>query len=418
MGVAINVELDSKQRTAILKAIKKRVLAYHINVAGIDYAAWTQRLEDRTPEMLTRDVTGFEMGVREVLNELKTSHTNFYHDVPKEFPPQHTIGATLRDLSRDGEHRWMFLDVFENGAAHVAGIRPGDVLDAVDGTAYLPPSTPHFGFGQTHRLFVTRLGMASSTEIAVEVPKTKGTAQRPPLVEPKSPIHAKIGSNVGVLKIAYFPGAFGMRFATALARAVDDLGRRGCDRLIVDLRGAIGGSMGFAHLASYLCPGRIAIGHSLTPKRQRSGYDPKALPEERMPRNRPQLVLTLARYAARDKSLMLLTQGLGVQPFHERIALLANEWTNSAAEIVAHLAAENRLATVVGQKTHGSALGAMNFKVGGGYWLRLPVAGWFTSAGRSLEGHGVSPDIEISSDGLAVGRDDQMTKAVQIVSGL
>ena len=76
------------------------------------------------------------------------------------------------------------------------------------------------------------------------------------------------------------------------------------------------------------------------------------------------------------------------------------------------------LATVVGEKTRGNVLGAMNFKVGSGYWLRLPVSGWFTSKGRSLEGNGVDPDVEISADGLAVGLDDQMTKAVQIVSGL
>jgi C-terminal processing protease CtpA/Prc len=60
----------------------------------------------------------------------------------------------------------------------------------------------------------------------------------------------------------------------------------------------------------------------------------------------------------------------------------------------------------------------MNFNVGGGYWLRLPVSGWFTSKGRSLEGNGVDPHVVISSDGLAVGRDDQMARAVQIVGGL
>jgi hypothetical protein len=48
--------------------------------------------------------------------------------------------------------------------------------------------------------------------------------------------------------------------------------------------GNIGGSLGFAHLASYMCPGQIAIGHSLTPKRLRNGYDSAALPQEPMPR--------------------------------------------------------------------------------------------------------------------------------------
>ena len=139
-----------------------------------------------------------------------------------------------------------------------------------------------------------------------------------------------------------------------------------------------------------------------------------------MPRSRAELLVTLARFAFRDKSVMLLTQGLGEQPFHNRIVVLVNEWTNSAAEMVANFAAENRLATIVGQKTRGNVLGAMNFKVGGGYWLRLPVFGWFTSKGRSLEGNGVDPDVpvEISPDALADGQDNQMTKAVEIVNGL
>jgi len=139
-----------------------------------------------------------------------------------------------------------------------------------------------------------------------------------------------------------------------------------------------------------------------------------------MPRSRPELLLTLTRFAFRDKSVMLLTQGLGAQPFHNRIVVLVNEWTNSAAEMVANFAAENHLATIVGQKTRGNVLGAANFRVGGGYWLRLPIFGWFTSKGRSLERNGVDPDVlvEISPDALADGQDNQMTRAVDIVNGL
>jgi carboxyl-terminal processing protease len=117
---------------------------------------------------------------------------------------------------------------------------------------------------------------------------------------------------------------------------------------------------------------------------------------------------------------MLLTQGLGAQPFHSRIVVLVNEWTNSAAEMVANFGAENRLATVLGEKTRSNVLGAMNFKVGEGYWLRLPVSGWFTSKGRSLEGNGVDPDVlvEISPEALAAGQDNQMASAIDIAKGL
>jgi len=410
--------VDLKTRTQILQAIKKLVLSKHINVAGIDYGAWAARVDGQTPQLLAADLNGFEEGVRLLLGDLKTSHTVFYHSLPKGLPPQHTVNATLRDLSRAGGHKWMFLDVFEGGPANLAGITPGDMLEAVDDTVCAPPSMPSFTIGHSHTLLVTK--RASAKEIVVDVPKRKGTKQRPPIVEPKSPIHSKIGQDVGLLKITFFPGAAGLGFANALDRAVNDLNLQGCNRLIVDLRGNIGGSLGFTRLASYMCAGKVAIGHSLTPRRLRDGYSPETLPRVPMPRNRTELLLTLARFSYRDKSVMLLTQGLGPQSFHNRIVVLVNEWTNSAAEMVANFASENRLATVVGEKTHGNALGAMNFSVGGGYWLRLPVFGWFTSKGHSLEGNGVDPDVsvEISPDALFEGHDNQMEAAIDIVNGL
>jgi len=412
--------VEPQRRVDILSAIKKRVLANHINIAGIDYAAWGERVDAQTPELLTADLAEFEAGVRRLLAELRTSHTGFYHSLPKELLPQHTINATLRDIVHTGRHQWMFLDVFDEGPAHRTGIRPGDILEALDSKPCAPPTAPSFAIGQTHTLAIWDASSGVRREVAIAVPKRRGTRQRPPMVAPKSLIHTMIGQDIGLLKIAYFPGAFGMAFANRLDRAVHDLKEHGCNRMIIDLRGNIGGSLGFARLASYICPDRIAIGHSLTPGRLRTGYGAAALPRVPMPSTRAGLVLTLAHFAFRDKSLMLLTQGLGRQPFHKKIAVLVNEWTNSAAEMVANFAVENNLATVVGQKTRGNALGAANFPIGSGYWLRLPVFGWFTSNGHTLEGNGVEPDVvvDISPHALAQGVDDQLERAIEVVAAL
>lgn len=412
--------LEPKNRAQILKAVKKMVLARHINVGGIDYGAWAESFDRKTAALLVSEVAGFEAGVRELLVELKTSHSAFYHSLPRESLPQLTINASFRDVPRNGGHKWMFLDVFQDGPAHVAGIKPGDILDSVDGKPSLPPTTPTFAVGHRHALQVTKPAHGCQKEITVEVPKRKGTKQRPPIVEPRSPIHEKIANNIGLLKVVYFPGAMGLGFASALDHAISDLTGHGCDRLIVDLRGNIGGGLGLARLASYMCPGRIAIGHSLTPRRLRDGYNPDKLPRVPMPQSRAELLITLARYSFRDKSVMLLTQGLGEQPFHHRIVVLINEWTNSAAEMLTAFAKENRLATVIGQKTRGNVLGAANFRVGSGYWLRLPVFGWYSSQGSSLEGNGVDPDVpvEISPEALAAGHDNQMERAIEIVNSL
>ena len=103
-----------------------------------------------------------------------------------------------------------------------------------------------------------------------------------------------------------------------------------------------------------------------------------------MPRNKPALLMTLAEFALRDKSVVLLTQGLGSQPFHGKIVLLTNEWTNSAGEMVAGFAKENGLATVLRTKTAGNVLGAANFSVGEDYCVGFRY--WVDHVERCLSG--------------------------------
>jgi carboxyl-terminal processing protease len=410
---------SQSERKKILSSIKTRVLRQHINIAGVSYEEWTRLVDEHASELLTADTDEFESGVRRLLSELGTSHTVFYHECPSQLLPQHSINASLRRFEQAGAARWIFLDVFEDGPAHVAGIKPGDVLLAVDGTSYAPPSMPPFKIGQTCTLRVSSIQGDNTRDIAIEVPNRKGTKSRPPIIEPKSLAHHMIGPNIGLLKIVYFPGELGVRFSEALDAAMSALKKQGCERLIIDLRGNIGGGLGFARLASYLCPGQIPIGHSLTPGRLRQGYAREELPRVPMPRTRAALAVTLARFAFRDKSLVLLTQGLGPQPFHGKIVILVNEWTNSAAEMVASFAADYRLATIVGNKTAGNVLGAANFRVGSGYWLRLPVFGWYTSQGSCLEGKGVSPDLAVEVDPvlLNAGIDQQMENALEVLRG-
>ena len=413
------ISLSPKQRAEILASIKKLVLKHHINVGGVSYNAWTRLVDQRASELLAAETDKFESGVRQLLSELGSSHTVFYHEHGNRVLPQHSINATLRSFSLAGNDRWIFLDVFEDGPAQVAGIKPGEMLLAVDGTLYVPPSLPPFNIGQTYRLKAGDVRGENPRDVVISVPNRRGTKQRPPIVEPKSLSHRTIAPGVGLLKIVYFPGTMGLRFAKELDAAITDLKQHGISHLIVDLRGNIGGGLGLARLASYMTSGQMSIGYSLTPRRLRTGYKREDLPPVPMPRSRTELLLTLARFAFRDKSVVLLTQGLGPQPFHNHIVLLVNEWTNSAAEMVAGFAAENRLATIVGNKTAGNVLGAANFEVGSGYWLRLPVFGWYTSQGNCLEGKGVSPDVVVEVDPylLNAGIDQQMDEAIKILSG-
>lgn len=111
--------------------------------------------------------------------------------------------------------------------------------------------------------------------------------------------------------------------------------------------------------------------------------------------------------------MALVTEGLGPQPFHGRIAILQNEFSHSAAEMVLSFAAENQLATLVGTRSAGEVLGGANFSLPADYRLRIPIAGWFTWSSRSIEGSGVEPHVAAYPDPetMAAGRDIQLDTA-------
>ena len=215
-----------------------------------------------------------------------------------------------------------------------------------------------------------------------------------------TPVTARVfDEGVGYVKVAFFPGSNGQRFARALDAALDSL--RSCDKLIIDLRGNLGGFIGSLRLMSYLTPDRIPIGYSMT----RTGQDRGLMKEQlvcldRLPATRLDMLRMAFRFKVlhRDRSVRLSTEGLGPKPFHGRVMMLINEHTCSAGEMVAAFADENRVATLVGRRTSGQVLGGANFPIENGYVLRLPAAGWFTWTGKVVEGVGVGPHINWDFD--------------------
>ena len=408
---------DQTQRLAIISRVKTVVLKHHFNIGNVDYVDWCREVDQQCATLAAAEEGVFEEGIRALLGRLKSSHTNFYAADVNSTRPQHVIGATLRSVIDSGRPHWMFLDVFEDSPAACAGAAPGHLLVSLDGTVAIPPELPAFRFGKDHQLTTKLPGQQGTRNIVVTVPQRKPRKGRPPLIEPRSVAHRMLTPQVGLLKVPFFSGSFGIRFSKLLKAAVEDLKAKGCDRLIIDLRGCLGGSLGFANLVSYLCANKIPIGYDVTRKRLRRGYIPTELPRVPMPGTKAGVLLCLARFALQDKSLMLLTQGLGRQPFHDHVVMLVNEFTNSAGEMAAQFAKDTRLATLVGEKTMGNVLGSTTFNVGSGYVLYMPVVGWYSPNGNYAEGSGVQPDllVDVDPEGLASGDDAQLNRALEIL---
>ena len=155
-------------------------------------------------------------------------------------------------------------------------------------------------------------------------------------------------------------------------------------------------------------------------KRAESGYEKEKLPKlDRLPTHLPNPlgIASLAlRFGGRDPSVVLVSEGLGHQNWHGRMAILVNEHTASAGEMVAAFASENKLATIVGTETAGRLIPGTGTKVGYGYMLIMPRAQYVTWQGQRFEGRGVVPSILDNPDSCASGSDNALETARALIS--
>jgi carboxyl-terminal processing protease len=408
--------LDAKTRGKIYSRVCELVARKHFD-PGMNGANWQELSEIRRDKILRNSTDEeFEKQIQELLNELKTSHTGFRHSKNPNIPGRHALAATFMRCNFDGEQRWMFQDVHEGGPAHVAGLRPGDILLQVRNRELKPPEPPIFPVGDDSQYVVQKPdGKRIVGQLNVPSPRSKSH----PVVVPKAVLCSQLPDGIGWLKVTMFPGAVGIDLAHMLDTAISHL--RDSTRLIVDLRGNTGGGIGGLRLMSYLTPGKKEVGYSLTRARKEKGYAREKLPRfGRIPSHKPTLLWLALRYGFIDKSILVVTEGLGAQRFHGRVVILVNEHTSSAGEMVAAFAEENQLAMIVGTKTPGRLLSGRTFQVGSGYILGLPVAAYLTWQGRMIEGKGVTPSIPIalSPEKLIAGEDTQMQEVLKLVKDL
>jgi carboxyl-terminal processing protease len=167
--------------------------------------------------------------------------------------------------------------------------------------------------------------------------------------------------------------------------------------MVLDLRGHIGGGLGVLRLMSHLTARKVPIGYTVTRKRAEKGYNKEELPKlDRLPTNLPNPIAIAAmalKFAGRDLSVALISEGLGEKRWHGRLAVLINEHTISAGEMVAAFVRDYRLGNLIGARTPGRLVPAAAKNVGHGYMVVLPRAKYTPWLGPQVEGDGISPDI-------------------------
>jgi carboxyl-terminal processing protease len=177
----------------------------------------------------------------------------------RNIPARHAINATLQRIGENGSERWMFQDVHQGGPAFAAGIRPGDLLLECGGREVRPPNDLTFSVSESANLLIEKLhGEVQKVNVQLPMPKS----QKHPVTAPQAVTIERLSDEIGLLRVAMFPGAIGIDVAKDIDHGITALD--GCNRLIVDLRGNTGGGIGGLRLMSYLTPGKLEVGYSLT----------------------------------------------------------------------------------------------------------------------------------------------------------
>jgi C-terminal processing protease CtpA/Prc len=413
-----------QQRLEIVREVGALVSTKHVDPSNMnaDYVKWQDALQEKAKAFCSGSDSDFERGLSGGLAELGTSHLSLLLPGSSSIPPTFALNAGLMNIEKGSGRHWMFRDVVEDGPAHRAGIKDGELLLAIDGQSLQPPQPVLLTLGRQYDLTLGRYAGGETRSVQVDLPA--GSAKgRPPGVEPKAVTFRDLGNGIAHLRVSYFPGAVGYGFIKDLNTAIEKLTSTGARHFVLDLRGNPGGGLGSLRLMSLLASEPTPVGYSLTRKAINKRWKRDQLPRiNRIPVGKLEQIMMAIRFKVlnRDRSISMATEPLPHSPLAGATVLLVNSHTRSAAEMIAAFVKEQGLAPIVGEKTPGEVLGAVNFRLPHGYRLRMPIATWQTWVGGVIEGIGVEPDYPVLLDAarLAEGIDNQLQRAIALCSDI
>ncbi len=260
------------------------------------------------------------------------------------------IGITIQ-LTEDGSG-FVVTKVEENGPAREAGVRAGDVIEAISGKSTTGMNTDEAGElvrgEEGTQVRLTLLRDQQTLELAVTRRTIQTVVARGQMLD----------GNIGLVTIANFD----QRCAQETAQAIDSLLEQGAGALIFDVRNNPGG---YANQLVQVLD--------------------KLLPEGELFRTvdyRGQVSVDRSDAACLDIPM----------------AVLVNGESYSAAEFFAAALKDYDAALVVGEKTCGKGYFQVNYRLSDGSAVNISIGEYFTPKGQNLAGIGITPDVEVPVD--------------------
>ena len=245
------------------------------------------------------------------------------------------------------------LSVIKDSPAEKAGLKKNDIIIAADETTLVGIDADKAmeilrgTVGSTVVLKVKRDGQVLSFNITREKVEV-------PTVHPEM-----LDKGLGYLGI----DDFGQRTPEELQKAVKSLHKAKADNWIVDLRGNPGG-----YLESAIDIAGVFMGEA-----------PVVLVKER-------------------ESIDGYTGTPGDVFIDGAMVLLQDEYSASAAEILAGALRDNQRAILIGKTTYGKGTVQQIFPLSNGDKLKITIARFYSPAGEEINGEGIKPDIEVEDE--------------------
>ena len=286
------------------------------------------------------------------------------------------IGCLIQETE---DKKIKVMQVYENTSAYKAGIKVGDIIKKVD------DKDSSIGSTELANYIKSSKNKSYSVTVLRDDKEIKFTLSKNEVEIPvvTSKIFDKGDKKIGYISISIFSSVSAKQFKSNLEK----IEKEGIDSLIIDVRDNNGGYLSsVTDITSYLLPrGKIIY------QVQKSNSKIKA---------------------TKDKT---------IAKREYPIAVLVNENSASASEILAGAIKESYNGYVVGMKTYGKGTVQQVSELSDGSMIKYTIENWLTPNGNWINEKGIDPtdEVELSDDYYKNPNeesDNQLQKALNLLS--
>ena len=286
------------------------------------------------------------------------------------------IGCLIQETE---DKKIKVMQVYESTSAYKAGIKEGDIIKKVD------DKDSSIGSTELANYIKSSKNKSYSVTVLRDDKETKFTLSKNEVEIPvvTSKIFDKGDKKIGYISISIFSSVSAKQFKSNLEK----IEKEGIDSLIIDVRDNNGGYLSsVTDITSYLL-------------------------------HRGKIIYQVQK----SNSKIKVTKDKTIAKREYPIAVLVNENSASASEILAGAIKESYNGYVVGMKTYGKGTVQQVFELSDGSMIKYTIENWLTPNGNWINEKGIDPtdEVELSDDYYKnpnEENDNQLQKALSLLS--